>query len=55
MNMYLLEVAMCEKCRNSHFQSEEGVKRLAICGGLFLLGVEVSTPLHAMHKVKFLF
>ena len=24
MNMCLLEVAMCEKCRSSNFQSEEG-------------------------------
>ena len=30
MNMYLLVVAMCEKWRSSHFQSEggEGVKKL---------------------------
>ena len=26
MNMWLLEVAMCEKCRSSHFQSERGLK-----------------------------
>ena len=25
MNMCLLEVAMCEKCRSSHFQSEEEI------------------------------
>ena len=24
MNMGLYEVAMCEKCRSNHFQSEEG-------------------------------
>ena len=28
MNMCLLEVATCEKCRSSHFQSEGGVKSL---------------------------
>ena len=30
MNMYLLVVAMCEKWRSSHFQSEggEGVKKM---------------------------
>ena len=28
MSMCLLEVAMCEKCRSSHFQSEGGVKSL---------------------------
>ena len=27
MNMCLLEVAMCEKCRSSHFQLERGVKK----------------------------
>ena len=26
MNMCLLEVVMCEKCRSSHFQSEGGLK-----------------------------
>ena len=26
MNMCFLEVAMCEKCRSTHFQSEGGVK-----------------------------
>ena len=26
MNMFFLEVAMCEKCRSSHFQLEGGVK-----------------------------
>ena len=30
--MYLLEVAMCEKCRSSHFQSEGGVKSLRTWG-----------------------
>ena len=34
MNMRMLEVAMCEKCRSSHFQSEEGgVKSLSTGGG----------------------
>ena len=28
MTMCLLEVAMCEKCRSSHFQSDGGVKSL---------------------------
>ena len=34
MNKCLLEVAMCEKCRNSDFQSEEGrrVKSLSTAG-----------------------
>ena len=31
--MYLLEVAMCEKCRSSHFKSEGGVKSLTTGGG----------------------
>ena len=37
MNMCLLEVAMCEKCRSSHFQSEGGVKKLrtGVVGGEF--------------------
>ena len=53
MNMCLLEVTMCEKCRSSHFQSEWGSKKcenwgvkkfydwgggLTIWGGLVLLG-----------------
>ena len=60
MDMCLLEVSMCEKCRSSHFQSERGggskkfeywgVKKFGIGGlpvwGVLLLGV--STPLHAM-------
>ena len=39
MNMCLLEVAMCEKCRSSHFQSEGefedggGVKKIWDRGG----------------------
>ena len=60
MNMCLLEVAMCEKCKSSHFQSEVGSKKFEDWGGgIFsdwgvtdLGGVtfagEVSTPLHAM-------
>ena len=64
MNMYLLEEAMCEKCRSSHFLLKEGeVKSLRIggglknfrtrervtnLGGLLLLG-GVGTPLHAMN------
>ena len=64
MNMCLLEVAICEKCRSSHFQSE-GEKGL-MTGGLknfrsggdnqFFLGGGckgnfagwISTPLHAV-------
>ena len=34
MNMCLLEVAMYEKCRSSHFQSERGVKSLRTEGGV---------------------
>ena len=34
MNMCLLEVAMCEKCRSSHFQLEGGVKSLRTGEGL---------------------
>ena len=32
MNLCLLEVAMCEKCRSSHFQSERGVKSMRTGG-----------------------
>ena len=34
-NMCFLEVAKCEKCRSSHFQSEGGVKKLrtGVAGG----------------------
>ena len=65
MNMCLLEVAMYEKCRSSHFQSERGVKSLRTGGGVknFRTGGGggllswgrgyfcwgVSTPLHAMY------
>ena len=47
MNMCLLEVAMCEKCRSSHFQSEGegskkfqdwGVKKILELGGTFAGG-----------------
>ena len=60
MNMCLLEVAMCEKYRSSHFQSEGGVKSLrtwggGVCknfrtGGVTFAGWGggVSTPLHTM-------
>ena len=63
VNMCLLEVAMCEKRRSSHFQSEGGVKSLRTRGvkkfqdwvGVTDLGVGggtfaegVSTPLNAM-------
>ena len=34
MNMCLLEVAICEKCRNSHFQSEGGSKKFEQWGGI---------------------
>ena len=61
MNMCLLKVAMCEKCRSSHFQSEsesktfedwEGrgrLKKLGL-GGVTDLGRGLTpiTPLHAM-------
>ena len=39
MNMCLLEVAMCEKCRSSNFQSEGGVKSLRTWGGVKILGL----------------
>ena len=54
--MYLLEVAMCEKCRSSPFQLEGGVKSLRTVGAGgkkfldwrgYFWGV-VSTPLHAI-------
>ena len=32
MNMCLFEVAMCEKCRSNHFQTEGGVKSLRTGG-----------------------
>ena len=63
MNMCLLEVSMCEKCKSSYFQSEGGSKRFEECDGWkkfrtggegyqFGLGITfaggVSTPLHAM-------
>ena len=44
MNMCLLEVAMCEKCRSSHFQSEGefedwgGVKKFWDWGGITFAG-----------------
>ena len=66
MSMYLLEVAMCEKCRSSHFQSEGGSKKFEGWGGdlknlghggvtdfgrgYFCWGG--STPLHAMECMK---
>ena len=39
MNMCFLELAMSEKCRSSHFQSEGGVKSLRTGGGLKILGL----------------
>ena len=33
MNMCLWEVAICEKCRSSHFQSEEGGVEILRTGG----------------------
>ena len=36
MNISLLEVAMCEKCRNSYFQSEGGIKSLRTGRGVGL-------------------
>ena len=60
--MCVLEVAMCEKCRSSHFQSEGEIKslrtgglknfragRVTNLGGYFCWG-GVSTPLHAMFE-----
>ena len=38
MNMCFLEVAMSEKCRSSHFQSEGGVKILGLGGEVLLPG-----------------
>ena len=34
VEMYLLEVAICEKCRSSHFQSEGGGKSLSTWGSV---------------------
>ena len=53
MNMCLLEVAMCEKCRSSHFQPEGGLKDFRTGGGVtdlrgLLFAGGISTPLHAM-------
>ena len=39
MNMCLLEVAMCEKCRGSNFQLEGGVKSLRMGRGVKILGL----------------
>ena len=39
MNMCLLEVAMCEKCRSSHFQSEGVSKKFEYWGGWKILGL----------------
>ena len=58
MNMCLLEVAMCEKCRSSHFQSEGegskkfqdwGVKKILELGGTFAGGGGGSVP-HILFK-----
>ena len=60
--MFFLEVAMCEKCRSSHFQLEGGVKSWGgvkkfrdwgsyqFGGGCYFHWGEVSTPLHVMTK-----
>ena len=37
--MCMLEVAMCEKCRSSHFQLEGGVKMLRTGGDYKILGL----------------
>ena len=60
MNMCSLEVAMCEKCRSSHFQSEGGVKSLRTVGeevkknlgleGLLLLGGKYPITCHGFFK-----
>ena len=41
MNMCLLEVAMCEKCRSSHFQLEGVSKKFKYWGGWKILGLGV--------------
>ena len=59
MDMCLLEVAMCQKCRSRHFQSEGELKSLRTeVGGVkkkLRLGAGegrgVSTPLHAINKI----
>ena len=67
MNMCLLEVSLCEKCRSSYFQSEGESKKFEYWGGglknfrtvwglpiwfgVTFAGGGVSTPLHAMRKV----
>ena len=33
MNLCLLEVAMCKKCRSSHFHLEAGIKTFEDWGG----------------------
>ena len=56
MNMCSLEVAMCEKCRSSHFQSEGEVKSLRTVGvgvknfrtGRVTFAGGSVRPLHAM-------
>ena len=60
MNMCLLEVAMCEECRSSHFQPEGGVKNLITGGeggkknlgleGVLLLGGQYPITCHGFFK-----
>ena len=54
MNMCLLEVVMCEKCRSSHFQSETGgLKNIRTRGLLFLEVDQYSISCHATSFFKF--
>ena len=51
VNMCLLEVAMCEKCRSSHFQWEEGGNKKFEDWGRGLKNFRTGgLPLHAMDK-----
>ena len=57
MNMCLLEVAMCKKCRSSHFQGEAkrlrtevGGKKLLGLEGLLLLGGQYPITCHGFFK-----
>ena len=57
MNMCLLEVAMCEKCRSSHFQSARGVKSLRTGGRLsigevFCWGGEYPITCHELSQLS---
>ena len=49
MNMCVLEIAMCEKCRSSHFQSEGGVKIFRTVGLPFFFGGSVPHYIPWLH------